>query len=105
MIELALFASAFATVFALGLQSLNVNGGHYFAAFVTSFAIGAGNLVILKVVPSSGLPEMAAYLAGGPFGIVASMVVHRRTIGRQRRLQRDDARDRHALRDWFWRVR
>lgn len=85
MIELALFASTFVTVFALGLQSLNVNGGHYVAAFFTSFLIGAGNLVVLKVVPHSDMAQMLAYLAGGPFGIVMSMVVHRRTIGRRRR--------------------
>lgn len=83
MIELALFASTFVTVFALGLQSLNVNGGHFVAAFFTSFLIGAGNLVVLKIVPTASMPEMLAYLAGGPLGIVTSMVVHRHTIGRR----------------------
>ena len=85
MSELALFASTFVTVFALGLQSLNVNGGHYVAAFLTSFLIGAGNLVIQKIAPHANASEMLAYLAGGPLGIVTSMVVHRRTIGRRRR--------------------
>ena len=65
---LALFASTFALVFFLGLQSLNVNRGHYLAAFLTSFGIGASNATAV---------EMAAYLTGGPFGIVASMWVHR----------------------------
>ena len=32
MTELALFASTFVLVFALGLQSLNVNNGHRWAA-------------------------------------------------------------------------
>jgi hypothetical protein len=41
MNEIALFISTFVLVCALGLQSLNVNGGHYVAAFFTSFAIGA----------------------------------------------------------------
>ena len=35
MTELALFASTFALVFALEMQSPNVNGEHYKAAFVT----------------------------------------------------------------------
>ena len=78
MTELALFVSTFGLVFCLGIQSLNVNGGHYVAAFITSFAIGAGNLVVLKLAPSATPTEMAAYLFGGPFGIVASMIAHRK---------------------------
>lgn len=74
---LALFASTFALVFFLGLQSLNVNRGHYIAAFLTSFGIGASNLIVLKLAPNATAVEMAAYLTGGPFGIVASMWAHR----------------------------
>ena len=79
MTALALFASTFVLVCALGLQSLNVNRGHYIAAFVTSFAIGTGNLVLLKIVPgeTSGL-ELFAYLIGGPLGIITSMWLHPR---------------------------
>ncbi|MFA5941389.1 MAG: hypothetical protein WC809_18710 [Sinimarinibacterium sp.] len=84
MIYAILFISTFVTVFALGLQSLNVNGGHQRAAFFTSFLIGAGNLVVLKYVPGGDIGEAIAYLAGGPVGIVASMHFHRRTIGRRR---------------------
>jgi hypothetical protein len=82
--ELILFASTFALVFALGLQSLNVNGGHYRAAFLTSFIIGGANMVLLKLGPNAGVTEIIAFLAGGPFGIVSSMYIHRRTIGRAR---------------------
>jgi hypothetical protein len=79
MSEVALFASTFVMVFALGLQSLNVNGGHYVAAVFTSFAIAGGNLVVLHLVPSFAAPlELLAYFSGGPVGIVASMYVHRR---------------------------
>lgn len=85
MIELALFASTFITVFALGLQSLNVNGNHYLAAFLTSFVIGGSQFWLYKIMPSADLPQVAAYLLGGPFGIVASMWFHRRTIGRRAR--------------------
>jgi hypothetical protein len=78
MSELALFASTFALVFALGLQSLNVNGGHYKSAFMTSFLIGGSNLVVLRIAPHATLYEMAAYLGGGPLGIVSSMWLHER---------------------------
>lgn len=76
MNALLLFVSTFGLVFALGLQSLNVNGGHRWAAFFTSFGIGLGNLVVLKLAPDAGPLEIAAYMAGGPLGIVASMAAH-----------------------------
>lgn len=72
-----LFLSTFAVVFALGLQSLNVNGGHRLLAFCTSFLIGASNLVLFKVLPGpTDTLQIAAYLLGGPFGIVCSMAAH-----------------------------
>lgn len=80
MTALALFASCFALVFFLGLQSLNVNRGHYAAAFFTSFGIGAGNLVLFKLAPDASGIEIAAYLAGGPLGIVSSMWAHRKVF-------------------------
>ena len=73
MTSIALFASTFALVFFLGLQSLNVNNGHYRAAFFTSFGIGIGNLVLFKLAPEASGIEIAAFLLGGPFGIVAAM--------------------------------
>ncbi|HWH75069.1 MAG TPA: hypothetical protein VNV16_12480 [Methylibium sp.] len=77
MTALLLFAATFGVVFALGLQSLNVNGGHRVLAFVTSFAIGISNLVLFKVLPGpTDAWQIAAYLLGGPFGIWASMVAH-----------------------------
>lgn len=82
MTEIALFASTFLLVFFLGLQSLNVNGGHYTAAFFTSFGIGAGNMVLFKLAPHADAWQIAAYLLGGPFGIITSMVIHRRATGR-----------------------
>ena len=84
MNEALLFGSTFVAVFALGLQSLNVNGGHAFAAFLTSFVIGGSHLFLYRLMPQASVSELAAYLCGGPFGIVASMWFHRRTIGRRK---------------------
>lgn len=88
MNALLLFASTFALVLFLGLQSLNVNGGHRLLSFVTSFGIGAANLSVLKIMPgpTNGL-EVAAYLLGGPFGILASISIHPvmvRILGRRK---------------------
>lgn len=86
MNALLLFVSTFTLVFFLGLQSLNVNNGHRLAAFLTSFGIGISNLVLFKLAPNATGPEIAAFLVGGPFGIVASMLAHPtmvRWIGRK----------------------
>lgn len=75
-----LFVSTFALVFALGFQSLNVNGGHYKSAFTTSLAIGVSQLVLYKLVPNASPAEVLAYLAGGPMAIVCSMLAHKRVF-------------------------
>jgi len=80
--EAILFASTFVSVFALGFQSLNVNGGHYRAAFLTSLLIGSSTLWLYRLLPEASLTEVIAYLLGGPFGIVASMWAHRRFLRR-----------------------
>lgn len=72
-----LLASTFALVFCLGLQSQLVNNQHYMAAFLNSVAIGTCNLALFKLAPEATGLEIAAYLAGGPFGIVASMASYR----------------------------
>lgn len=77
-----IFASTFILVFALGFQSLNVNNGHYKAAFLTSFAIAVSNLVLFKTVPQADWLQIAAYLLAGPFAIVASMWAHRKWLKR-----------------------
>ncbi len=83
MIELALFGSTFVTVFALGFQSLNVNQGRYLAAFLTSFVIGGSSLVLYRYLPQPTWSQIVGYLLGGASGIVASMWMHKRTVGRK----------------------
>jgi len=78
MSALFLLASTFGLVFALGLQSQLVNNGHFVSAFFNSLVIGACNLVLFKLAPDATGLEVAAYLVGGPFGIVASMLFYRR---------------------------
>lgn len=67
----------FGVVLALGLQSLNVNGGHHLMAAVTSFAIGTFNLALLKLVPQpTTVFDNAAYLLGDPIEILVAMKLH-----------------------------
>jgi uncharacterized membrane protein SpoIIM required for sporulation len=72
-----LLLSTFALVFALGMQSQLVNNGHFVGAFFNSLAIGSANLVLFKLAPTASGIEVAAYLIGGPFGIVCSMATYR----------------------------
>ena len=76
MTELTLFVSTFVLVFALGMQSLNVNNGHYLLAAMTSLVIGTGQMILYKLAPDASWTEIAAFLAGGPFGITDSMQAH-----------------------------
>lgn len=88
-----IFACAFGVVLALGLQSLNVNGGHRLMAVVTSFAIGLFNLALLKLVPQpTTVFDNAAYLLGGPVGILAAMNLHPYLVQlmRDKSMQRND---------------
>lgn len=73
MTSAALFASSFAVVFALGLQSLNVNNGRYMAAFFNSILIGLSQLTLYKLTPDASGWDIVAFLSGGPFGIVSAM--------------------------------
>lgn len=77
MNALALFAATYFLVLFLGLQSLNVNGGHRFLAALTSFGISTANITVLKIMPGpTGWFEVAAYCIGGPAGILTSMYIH-----------------------------
>jgi hypothetical protein len=87
MTAFTLFVSTFCLVFFLGMQSLNVNNGHRKMAFLTSFGIGVSNLMLFKLAPDAGGMEIAAFLLGGPFGIIASMEAHPILVRFMRRKQ------------------
>ena len=77
MTALALFASTYIVVFALGAQSLWVNNGKYAWAFFNSLVISTCNLLLYKLAPEANTMEIAAFISGGPFGIVSAMYVLR----------------------------
>lgn len=78
MTALALFASTFLLVMALGAQSLFVNNGRYLPAALNSFAIGTGNLILFKLAPDAGGIEIAGFLLGGPLGVLGAMYLLRK---------------------------
>lgn len=82
---LCAFLATFGLVFFLAFQSLNTNRGHYVAAFITSWGIGAFQLYVLKTIPAStSWATDLAYLAGGPFGAMAAMYLHPRWMKKRK---------------------
>jgi hypothetical protein len=77
MNAMLLFLSTFAGVFCMGAQSLLVNNGFYMAAFGNSILIGSCQFLLFKLAPEASGLEVAAFLSGGPFGIVAAMIIFR----------------------------
>lgn len=75
---LLVFAATFLSVFTLGLQSLNVNQGHYLAAGVTSFFISTGHIFLYKFMPDSDVPQLVGYYLGAIAGITSSIWFHKR---------------------------
>lgn len=84
MTELALFASAFIAVFALGFQQQNVIHRHYKSAALTSFAIGASQIFLWRTLPAADASQIIATLLGGPVGVTAAMWVHPKILTRKR---------------------
>lgn len=77
MDALIIFGATFLAVFALGLQSLNVNQGHYIAAAATSTLISTGHIYLYELMPQASLGTRLGYYLGGIAGITASMWFHR----------------------------
>lgn len=77
MDALIIFGATFLAVFALGLQSLNVNQGHYIAAAATSTLISTGHIYLYELMPQATLATRLGYYLGGIVGITASMWFHR----------------------------
>ena len=73
-----LFISTYVLVFALGMQSLMVNRGHFVGAFINSLVISASQLLLLKLGPDAAGAEIAGYMLGGPLGIVSAMYAYQR---------------------------
>ena len=78
MIWLLMFASNFAVVFLLGMQSKNVMASRYVAAIVTSFGISVGQFLFAKFAASGNLMEFLVCAAGGCAGIATAIWFHDR---------------------------
>lgn len=82
---LMIFLAGFASVFAAGFQSRNVNHGNYGWAAGTSFAIAITSATIWTKItaPDAGLLEASVYGLSGMCAITSSMWVHQRFIAKK----------------------
>lgn len=79
MIELLLvFLAAFGRVFVYGLQTQHVVGLHYRSAFVTSWLMTLGEVVIFSEIVRQGWGAFFPIALGSSCGVVASMVIHQK---------------------------
>ncbi len=81
MNELIIFVSQFCLVMLLGLQSMNVQGGHKLAAAITSFLLGVSGYVVTGMSAQAYKDGFLstiflAFVIAGPCGIVTSMYLH-----------------------------
>lgn len=79
---LIVFAAQFAMIFLHGIQSQNVIGGHYGAAFATSLCLGMFGFYVTGAIAAArgdafGIVWLA-YVLSGPIAIITSMKVFRR---------------------------
>lgn len=78
MNALILLVSMFVFVLSLGLQIQTSNNGNYLGAFFSSMLVAATQIGAFRVVHATTTWEFAAYLIGGPVGMVTSMYLYRR---------------------------
>jgi len=76
--------ATFALVFFRALQQLNVTGGHYIAAAITSYAIGAAEVAVILMAIEYGWIAIPWMGTGGAIGVTTAMLMHRKTIGRSK---------------------
>lgn len=84
MTELALFLSAFISVFALVFQQQNVIHRHFVVGALTSLVIGGALIYQWRAIPSANISEIVATLLGGPVGFVGSLWAHPKIMKRRR---------------------
>ena len=77
---LAMSATAL-LVFGRAVQSMNVVGGHYLAAFWTPWLIAAGEIAVVGAIVAGGWAAWPWISLGGGIGATGAMWIHRKIGG------------------------
>jgi hypothetical protein len=70
---ISLLLGSFAMVFLLVMQQYAVHHNLYFKAFINALAIGALNLIAIRLGAAAGMVEGVAFIVGGALGTAISM--------------------------------
>ena len=72
--------AAFGNAFVSGVQTRNVAGLHFKAAFFTSWLLTVGDVAVFSAVVQRGWGALLPVGTGYSMGIVAAMLAHRRVF-------------------------
>ena len=72
-------------VFLRAMQQMNVIGGHYLAAAITSYLLAAAEIGVVLSVVDYGWAAAPWIGTGGAIGVTGAMAAHRRMFGRAAR--------------------
>ena len=75
------FVAQFSVTLLLGLQSLNVNGGHVYLAILTSALLGVFGYYVTSMIAATNISGMFsllwwAFIIAGPCGIAVAIKTH-----------------------------
>lgn len=85
MNALIIFIAQFCVVYLMGIQSLNIKGGHYLAAAITSFIMGIFAFASTSIIGKMRLDDIISmvgivFLIASPLGITCAMASHRHLV-------------------------
>lgn len=83
MLYLIMFFIAFVTVFTRGLQTQNVVGGQYLAAFLNSWIMSALQIGGTLFIVERGWSMLLPLALGASIGVVCSMYYYRRRYAKE----------------------
>lgn len=73
---LLIFATTFVAVFLSGFQHMNVNGRHWWAIFVTSYAMDFAKVLLIILVVERGLSSALVSGLAAATGMILSVRFH-----------------------------
>lgn len=78
MLMVTQFILSFVAVFFKGMQSQNIIGGRYLAAFMNSYFIAGFDVIVITLTVEVGYMSVFPIATGASLGVVSSIWVYRR---------------------------
>lgn len=72
--------ATFFLIFLKAIQQQNVVGGHYWPAFLTSYALALVEVLVIYWIAKTGLDAVLWVGTGAAFGCITAMFLHKKLI-------------------------